>query len=258
METESKASLSGQTAIKDLFRVLEENGMDKERQELGILVDYLDNMENQFGQVLEELKEVRGQLEQLGSKGIKENAVYITEQAESRVQQFGGQLDIMKKNLIVSAKKAVDAFKEGGKEVLQKVVSAMKISSALSIIKEACNSGVEDMNRNAEKMETINSEFQEIGNHARNIARTLFSKEKKEEKQQNPDKGIILKIRKAFLTCGSFFESMEYRTGNAIEQIEYFCNEKREKTSVKAEIMQIKSRKHAKPDMQQVLQDKAR
>lgn len=42
-----------------------ENGLQKEKREVETLVKYLDNMEEQLGQVLMELKEVKEQLYQI-------------------------------------------------------------------------------------------------------------------------------------------------------------------------------------------------
>lgn len=55
MGAAGQAALSEQPEIMELFRVLEGNGMTKELQEVDSLVKYLESMESQFGQVLDEL-----------------------------------------------------------------------------------------------------------------------------------------------------------------------------------------------------------
>ena len=69
MGAAGQAALSEQPEIMELFRVLEGNGMTKELQEVDSLVKYLESMESQFGQVLDELQEVRAQLTQMEDKG---------------------------------------------------------------------------------------------------------------------------------------------------------------------------------------------
>ena len=69
METVQKIRLSEQPELRELFMVLEGNGMDRERQEIESLVQYIESMESQFGQVLGELKEVRGSLNRYRIKG---------------------------------------------------------------------------------------------------------------------------------------------------------------------------------------------
>ena len=108
------ANLREQPEIRKLFKTLEENGLAKEQQEVESLVNYLENMESQFGKVLGELKEVRGQLTQIQDKGIRATAVRVVGNVESRVQEIGGQIALVKQNLIHSAKNAVELFKEKG------------------------------------------------------------------------------------------------------------------------------------------------
>ena len=60
-----------QPEIVELFRVLEGNGLQKEQKEVESLVKYLDGMEVQFGQVLEELRDVKEQLSQIQDGGMK-------------------------------------------------------------------------------------------------------------------------------------------------------------------------------------------
>ena len=71
METARQTALMEQPEIVELFRVLEGNGLTKEQKEVESLVKYLDGMEVQFGQVLEELRDVKEQLSQIQDGGVK-------------------------------------------------------------------------------------------------------------------------------------------------------------------------------------------
>ena len=71
METARQTALMEQPEIVELFRVLEGNGLTKEQKEVESLVKYLDGMEVQFGQVLEELRDVKEQLSQIQDSGVK-------------------------------------------------------------------------------------------------------------------------------------------------------------------------------------------
>lgn len=65
METARQTALMEQPEIVELFRVLESSGLKKEQKEVEFLVKYLDGMKSQFGQVLEELRDVKEQLSQI-------------------------------------------------------------------------------------------------------------------------------------------------------------------------------------------------
>ena len=124
---EAAVALREQPEIRELFQVLEGNGLKKERQEVETLVNYLEGMESQFGQVMKELKEVRGQLEQIQDRGIKATAARIQDSAEGKVREIGGQIALVKTNLVQSAKNAVHDYKEKGMDTLRRAVSAMKM-----------------------------------------------------------------------------------------------------------------------------------
>ena len=132
METAKQTALMEQPEILELFRVLEGNGLEKEQKEVESLVKYLDGMEIQFGQVLEELRDVKEQLSQIQDSGVKASVLRITEQAGGKVQEAGEKIHTVRKNLIQSAKNAVQTFRGKGKDALRKAVSSMKIPSALA------------------------------------------------------------------------------------------------------------------------------
>lgn len=253
----AQAKLSEQPEIIDLLRVLEQSKLAKERQEVEALVNYLDSMESQFGQVLQELQDVKGQLTQIQDKGVKASAVRLVEGAENKVEEIGSQLKTIRENIVRSAKHAVQEFKEKGIGALQKAVASMKILSALSHLKEAFQSGKESMNNRADKMAVISSELHIIESHTKNVGRLLLGKSAKEMEPQKMDKGITGQIRKGFLSCGKGFERMEQATENAMKKLEQFA-ERGKKPSVKEELKRLKSEKSVAPKLPVPQQDKGR
>lgn len=244
----AQAKLSEQPEIIDLLRVLEQSKLMKERQEVESLVNYLDNMESQFGEVLKELKEVKGQLTQIQDKGVKSSATRLMEGAETKIGEIGSQLKTVRENIVKSARAAVQAFKEKGVGALQKAVEAMKIPSALSRLKEAFRSGKESMNDHADQMAVIGSEIHEAKSHAKNAGRIFMGKAAKEAEPQNTDKGITAKIQKVYLACSRGFERMEQGTDRAMKKLEKFM-ERGKKPSVKEELKKLKSEKASVPKL---------
>lgn len=237
---EAAVALREQPEIRELFQVLEGNGLKKERQEVETLVNYLEGMESQFGQVMKELKEVRGQLEQIQDRGIKATAARLLNSAEGKVQEIGGQIALVKTNLVRSAKNAVYDFKEKGVDALRRAVSAMKIPAALSALKESLHSGMESMERNAAKIGIVGGELNKAAQHTKNTGRALIGRRTKELAEPKGDKGVLAKIQKAFLSFGRSFAAMEKAAGNAQKRMEQFCRGEDKKPSVKVELRQIK------------------
>lgn len=245
METVRQTVLMEQPEIVELFRVLERNGLQKEQKEVEFLVQYLDGMEVQFAQVLEELREVKEQLSQIQDGGMKASVLRITEQAQGKVQEVGGQLNRVRKNLIQSAGNALHTFQEKGKDALRKFVSAMKIPSALARIQEGLHGTVESMNRQADKMKVLSGELHAAGGHIKNAGRIFRGKEQEKVEIQATDKGITAKIQKSFLALSGRLSSMEQTTGNLRRRLERFVQKEEKKPSVKGELKRLKEEKRS-------------
>ena len=245
METVRQTVLMEQPEIVELFRVLERNGLQKEQKEVEFLVQYLDGMEVQFAQVLEDLREVKEQLSQIQDGGMKASVLRITEQAQGKVQEVGGQLNRVRKNLIQSAGNALQTFQEKGKDALRKFVSAMKIPSALARIQEGLHGTVESMNRQADKMKVLRGELHAAGGHIKNAGRIFRGKEQEKVEIQATDKGITAKIQKSFLALSGRLSSMEQTTGNLRRRLERFVQKEEKKPSVKGELKRLKEEKRS-------------
>ncbi|QDW73622.1 hypothetical protein FND36_05970 [Lachnospiraceae bacterium KGMB03038] len=258
METARQTALMEQPEIVELFRVLEGNGLKKEQKEVESLVKYLDGMESQFGQVLEELRDVKEQLSQIQDGGVKASVLRIAEQAQGKVQEVGGQFHTVRKKLIQSAKSALQTFKEKGKDALQKAVSAMKIPSVLARIQERLHGAMESMNRQADKMEALSGELHAAGGHIKNVGRIFRGKEREKVEPQATDRGITAKIRKSFLTISGRLSSMEQTTGNVRKRLEQFVQKEEKKPSVKGELKKLKEEKKMVPQLPVPVKQQAR
>lgn len=258
METARQTALMEQPEIVELFHVLERNGLTKEQKEVESLVKYLDGMESQFGQVLEELRDVKKQLSQIQDNGVKASVLRIAEQAQGKVQEVGGQLNTVRKNLIRSAGNALQTFKEKGKAALQKAVSAMKIPSALARIQEGLHGAAESMNRQADKMEVLSGELHAAGGHIKNAGRIFRGKEQEKVEPQATDRGITAKIRKSFLTISGRISGMEQTTDNMRKRLEQFVRKEEKKPSVKGELKKLKEEKKMVPRLSVPVKQKAR
>lgn len=258
METAKQTALMEQPEILELFRVLEGNGLEKEQKEVESLVKYLDGMEIQFGQVLEELRDVKEQLSQIQDSGVKASVLRITEQAGGKVQEAGEKIHTVRKNLIQSAKNAVQTFRGKGKDALRKAVSSMKIPSALARIQEGLHGAVENMNRQADRMKVLNGELHAAGGHIKNVGRIFRGKEQKKVEPQATDRGITAKIRKSFLTISGRLSSMEQTTENLRRSLEQFVQKEEKKPSVKVELKKLKEEKKIVPQLPVPVKQQAR
>ena len=149
---------------------------------------------------------------------------------------------IRQSNLLISARSAITAFKEKGKDALVSAVTAMRIPSALDAMKNAFSKAAESMLGNAEKLDVFRDELHEVGFHLKNAGRALFGKPAKESEALKHDKGILGKIRSFMQNTADKYEDM----GRSAEKLSTKVKERYEKQkSVKSELKSIKAAQKA-------------
>ena len=235
-------NLKEQPDIKELIYVLECNGLKRGQQEVESLVDILENIGEQFTQMLGELQAVRGELANMQNKGIRATVSRTLENAEGKTQEILGKIFEIRKNLVCSAKNAVAVFKEKGVDALRKAVSAMKIPQVLSAIKSMLHNGKEKMNGKAEKTQLLAQEIYKVKEHRKNIGRIITGKQVKKPTEQ-ADRGILAKIQRTFLSCGKVYAGLEQKAEKALNCVEEFCRGAEKKPSVKEDLRMLKHRK---------------
>lgn len=232
--------LSDQAEVRELLRVLEGNGLEKEYQEVKALVSYLDSMEARFGQVLNELQEIKGQLSQIQDSGTRDRVVEIVRPSENTVQRTDNKIREAKGMVMEHIKGALQSFKELGIKALQKSIAALKIPALLQGFEQAFHDGKESAERSADKLASIRTEIHAIGAHTKNLGRTFIGKEV-QQVEQAPDKGILFKMEKSHRSAANGYSAMEQATADTRRRLENFLAQgKEKKPSVRAELNRLK------------------
>ena len=79
---EPALALRDHPQIIDLISVLEQNGLQKQKEEVQALVGYIDGMEEKLSQMMDEMKAMRLEVEKLHSKGIRTQCAQLVGTAE--------------------------------------------------------------------------------------------------------------------------------------------------------------------------------
>ena len=239
MESMTQIKLAEQPNIMALLQTLEDNRLNKEKQEVEALVNCLDSMEEQYGKILGEMQGIREELGKMGESQIKIQLSDITGHAEQKVQEFGEQLKRMKENLVKSAKSIVEQCKGKGATILKKVVSGMKIPQGISKLENALSKAQSSVEQQAIKAGAIRQELQSIGGHTKNVGKMLIGKETKEIPV---DTASVGKVEKLLLRVVKRLEKMEQSAEKTRGKLEQFVTGK-QKSSVKMELNQLKKQR---------------
>ena len=84
---EPALALRDHPQIIDLISVLEQSGLQKQKEEVQALVGYIDGMEEKLSQMMDEMKEMRLEVGKLHDKGIRARCSQLVDTVEGKVRQ---------------------------------------------------------------------------------------------------------------------------------------------------------------------------
>lgn len=204
--------------IKELLSVLEQNNLQKQKEEVQALVGYMDSLEGKLAQMMEEMKEMRLEVGKLHDKGIRARCAQLVTATEGKIQQTRTMVFTAKANLISSAGRMVQTFRGKGRSALRQAVQALRIPAVLSRMERGFSHAGRAMEQCAGKLDAIRAELHQAGSHMKSAGRALVGKEVQQAQELEADKGVLAKLRGLFLSCGKIFSGMERGAGRLAEK----------------------------------------
>lgn len=234
-------SLKIHPQILDLYEVLEQNGLHKQKEDVQSLVGYIENMEYNLSVMMNEIQDMHTQVNRLNNRGLRAQCSKIVSKAEEKIQQAKTMVSVAKVKTIQSAGNVVKIFQEKGRSALIQVVTAMRIPAALEHLKSGMHRSAEAMRDSVGRIDAMREELHEVGQHLKNAGRTLFGKPAREAEKLDADKGVLAMLRRFMEGAGSKFADMEQGADKLISKIQG-------RESVKSELQVLTSerRKAAK------------
>lgn len=235
---EQVMNLSVHPQILDLYTVLEQNGLSKQKEEIQSLVSYIENMENKLSEMSEEIENMHKALERMNDRKFRNKCQNIISSIEEKIQQARTMISVTKVKLVNFADNAVKTFREKGHSTLLQMMNALKVPELLSHMRDGFAHASDSMFQHAEHLKSAQQELHEIGAHFKNFMRYLAGKPVASEKLRN-NAGAGADLIYATESCGHKFFNMKCKTDDFINKI---CKDTKteEKVSVKGELNNIK------------------
>ena len=159
--------------------------MKEQSQDFMEVLQYIAGMQLQLSAMVDELQGVRKQLEKMQESQPKAAESQLLDKVlylQEKVSSLAERLSELKDHLIDTAAQAVTAFKEKGREemnkVLQKGISG--VQSVFSGCREKMVDVLTSYEKTANQIDSIGDEFKQIGNSVANVGRLLTGKGTKE------------------------------------------------------------------------------
>lgn len=237
-----------QEHLKEFFRLLNENGHRRDTVELSDLVSQLSQLEQQYAAVFAELQTVRGQLDRIQDKGIKNTVSKGVTAIQKMAIQGREQVNHIKADLSQKISDTLAAVKQHGISALNKATDFMGIKAALNDLKSSLQSSIDRTQKSIDRINAIGSELHALNEHTKNLGRALTGKETKELTKRNEDKGVLAAIAKPLKHSKALFEGMEKSVSRALESVdrlEQSTAKGREKSSIRQELKAAKRQENA-------------
>ena len=207
----------------ELKQILGQHGMEKEAQQVSLLLEQMAEMQKNYNAVFQELKIVRNQLDQ--QQGMQQNpekqSVIVNQLSafENGVQKQYQQFQTMGKQISEKAGILVQKFKEVGIKALNNVCEFLGIKESLVKLKDMAQSNAVEMQNSIDKIDKIGFEVKSAVTHAKNAGRAIVGKEMIDSSTVEQFK-IFEKLKVPYQQKKEKFDVQVEKLSNAIEKFE--------------------------------------
>ena len=194
-EQNTTQNVEDMDVIKQLMDIMGQQGMKEQSQDFLEVLNFVAGMQVQLSVMVDELQGVREQLAEMQKnqpKAVTEKLMDKVSQLQEKINSLSERFGEIKDHLIGVAKEAVTAFKEKGREGMNKVLQA-GISSVKSVLENTRERLVDVMTnyeKTANQIDSIGDELKQIGNSFANVGRLIAGKGTKEVSDEKPGVGL--------------------------------------------------------------------
>lgn len=225
--------------ITELIDTLEKNDMPKEKAEVESLVIYIGDMEKTLTEMLKEMQEMRLEINKIHNSSLRAKCQNLVEKTEGKIKQGIAIVIKAKDNLIQSAKNALKAFKEKGKEAFRSAVKAMKVPETLDKLASFFGKLSRDVEQDVKQIDSMHKELHSARGHLKNVGRLLIGREAKETEEVKADKGVLSRFGRLLDKIGKGFANLSQKAMDKADNIRVSVV----KESVKNELNTLKGMK---------------
>ena len=264
METKGQ-NVEEMDVIKQLMDIMGQQGMKEQSQDFLEVLNFVAGMQVQLSVMVDELQGVREQLAEMQKnqpKAVTEKLMDKVSQLQEKINSLSERFGEIKDHLIDTAKKAVTAFKEKGREemnkVLQKGISG--VQSVLENTREKLVDVMTNYEKTANQIDSIGDELKQIGNSFANVGRLIAGKGTKEVSDEKPGVGLTRVMNMPVKSGISAFRKQISGIDKAMEKLDKVSAglrtekeaDKGARVSVKEKLSQMKAKSEQtkkEPDM---------
>lgn len=247
--------------VEALLEILIDLNMSQSQQTVSLLMNYMNDMEENFFSVLQELDTVKEQLANIHktpqTQEVCQTLSQLTGQTGDKIASLQGQLKEVRVSLNEKAARLVQNFKDHGIKALNHVCEFLGIKETMTQLKESLLDNAVNMQASMDKIDNVANELREASTHAKNVGRVMAGKETLAVPGSR-EKGFFHQIKRPYQSMKSFCMKQATKLEKGIESMERLeksAGRATQKPSITAKLQNFKeqqdAQKKAAPAMHQ-------
>lgn len=209
--------------MEELLNILIDLNMSQSQQTVSLLMNYMNDMEENFFSVLQELDTVKEQLAHVQNttqtKNVRHTLAELSEQMGDKIHSLQDQLKEIKISLNEKAAQLVQNFKTHGVKALNHVCDFLGIKDSMAQLKESLLENAQSMQTSIDKINTVERELREVTTHVKNVGRAIAGKETMTVPEPK-EKGFFYQIKRPYQSMKHFCMNQAGKLEKGIETME--------------------------------------
>lgn len=243
-----------QGSVEELLQALLAYNMESNAQSVNLLMNYMNEMEEQFFSISEELSAVKEQLANVQNKPENQEVKYtltsLSEKLQEKLTALQEQIHTIRTNLNEKAEQLLQNVKDSGVVALNHVCEFLGVKDSLTQLKQSFEQSSADMQGSMDKIDSVSKELRETTTHAGNIGRAVMGKELKKVPEAK-ESGFFHTMKKPYQSMKNVCDKQTAKLEKAIARME-----KLEQSVEKVTEKRVEAKKEVKekPSIMQKLQ----
>ncbi|MCR0507540.1 hypothetical protein MKC86_08130 [[Clostridium] innocuum] len=221
--------------VEAYLQALLSSGQKKEHHETKDLLEYIDQLEQQFGILINEMQELRRTVEQLQNPQTRSRLNEPINKINAMISNGKNKVTEIKISMIDSMKQSLSDMKKRGKDTTIKAIDTLHIKTGLQSINKGLARSYHSMNQFSLTVNQITNEMRNAKQNMKNIGRIMLGKQ---PVTYTPDTSKLNLIQKATHGIVNQIEHMGNRMQKTLSKLNDF-----QKQSVKQDLKLLDNKK---------------
>lgn len=193
--------------VEELLKILLDVNLEQNRQTVHLLMNYMNDIEENFFSVLEELDTVKAQLAQVQqtpqTKEVRHTLADLMQNLQEQANHLQEQIHSMKTRLNEKAAQLVQNFKDQGVTALNHVCEFLGVKENLTQMRESLLQSAKEMQGSMDKIDQVAGELRAATTHVKNVGRAIVGKEAQEVVQPK-EGGFFYQMKRPYRAMQDF------------------------------------------------------